>query len=283
MGLKISGAILDALVTSIQRHEATWKGLAGEIAAVAPPELAPRIGEISEQRQEDLTRLAREGPRALSLGSAELPTGQPSAIDEMEETASRMEQICGDVADYARRAFSSIEGSMTDSIQGMLEGTTSFKDGFIGIMNGIQSAFMRMISELIVRWIMFQALTGMGLNAGSLLGIGQATGAAGQAAMPIVDVGEGHAGGIVGITKWPVRRLHQGLKSDEFPAVLQRGELVIPKSQVQAGGSGGSAPTIVIQAIDTQTGAQFLMRNEKSLATVIGRIYRNNNPLRRQD
>jgi len=54
-----------------------------------------------------------------------------------------------------------------------------------------------------------------------------------------------HEGGIVGKTPSPIRavpagtfsgapRLHSGLSSDEFPAILQRGEIVLPR------GSGGS-------------------------------------------
>jgi hypothetical protein len=64
-----------------------------------------------------------------------------------------------------------------------------------------------------------------------------------------------HQGGIVGESLVPTRmmpalafagapRLHSGLASDEFPAILQRGEAVIPRNQVNTGSSGGGATTV---------------------------------------
>ncbi len=63
-----------------------------------------------------------------------------------------------------------------------------------------------------------------------------------------------HGGGLVGSTAFPVRgvspalfagapRLHNGLAADEFPAILQRGERVIPKG-------GGGAPNVSIQVVN---------------------------------
>ena len=63
-----------------------------------------------------------------------------------------------------------------------------------------------------------------------------------------------HGGGLVGRTAFPVRgvspglfagapRLHNGLAADEFPAILQRGERVIPKG-------GGGAPNVSIQVVN---------------------------------
>ena len=65
-----------------------------------------------------------------------------------------------------------------------------------------------------------------------------------------VPAGNYHTGGIVGrggmtrnvpaMAFAGAPRLHGGLMGDEFPAILQRGETVIPK------GGGGNAPTIII-------------------------------------
>ena len=50
-------------------------------------------------------------------------------------------------------------------------------------------------------------------------------------------------------------RLHSGLNPGEFPAILQQGEKVIPRSTVRRGGSGGGGNTYLGDvAIDVQTG-----------------------------
>jgi hypothetical protein len=62
-----------------------------------------------------------------------------------------------------------------------------------------------------------------------------------------------HAGGVIGVDSLPERmvpalamagakRYHEGLASDEIPAILQKGETVIPKG----GGGGGGGITVNI-------------------------------------
>jgi len=73
-----------------------------------------------------------------------------------------------------------------------------------------------------------------------------------------------HKGGIVGQVPRTRRvspaafldapRLHGGLRFDEYPAILQRGEEVIPRS-----GGGGAAPTIII---NNQTGQKMRLERE---------------------
>jgi hypothetical protein len=73
--------------------------------------------------------------------------------------------------------------------------------------------------------------------------------------------GEAHKGGIVGITPFKFRavpastfakapRLHSGLMSDEFPAILQRGEEVIPKG---GGNIGSKLDTLISILSQRQT------------------------------
>lgn len=86
-------------------------------------------------------------------------------------------------------------------------------------------------------------LTGLGF--GSFGGAGAAMGSAGGAAAVA------HRGGIMGVTPMPSRmvpasmfagapRLHDGLASDEFPAILQRGEQVHTKGQAAASKMSGA-------------------------------------------
>lgn len=59
-------------------------------------------------------------------------------------------------------------------------------------------------------------------------------------------------------------------------AMIHQGEAIIPASQ-NTGGGGGNQFNITIQAIDTQTGAQFLQSNARTIASVLSNQVRNMN------
>jgi hypothetical protein len=84
---------------------------------------------------------------------------------------------------------------------------------------------------------------------------------------------EAHRGGEVGVDAFPMRRLskaliaaaprlHSGLKPDEFPAVLQRGEEVIPRDEA----GGGGDVHITITTLDTRSMDQWVRKNQSLLA-----------------
>ena len=55
----------------------------------------------------------------------------------------------------------------------------------------------------------------------------------------------GHTGGVMGTGRFSsLPRFHSGLNADEYPAVLQRGEAVIPKGKIGALGGGNTSVTI---------------------------------------
>ena len=70
-------------------------------------------------------------------------------------------------------------------------------------------------------------------------------------------------------------RLHSGLGANEFPAILQGGEEVIPRNetgvtQIDAGGQqGGDNYTINIQALDSESFEEYLRRNPGALASAL--------------
>lgn len=70
-------------------------------------------------------------------------------------------------------------------------------------------------------------------------------------------------------------RLHGGLAPDEYPAILQRGETVIPKDQ-------GGAPTyhFHIMAADAQSFVQMVNRNPGAITAVVQRDIAGNGSLR---
>ncbi len=105
-----------------------------------------------------------------------------------------------------------------------------------------------------------------------------------------------HTGGVVGQTASPYRyvdpllfatapRLHTGLRSDEFPAILQRGETVTPKGQ--AAESKSAAPNVTFNVTNqssTQVEAQQTRVQFDGRRMLVGMVLkdrRNNGPLSR--
>jgi len=138
----------------------------------------------------------------------------------------------------------------------MINGGASWRDALKGFMTDIAQSFSKMASDMAARAIMTNI---MGSFGGFNFGGGQ-IGADVNPAMANVA----HGGGIIGYDDFPTRsvpsdvfadapRLHLG--TDEYPAILQRGEQVIPKDQVgNGGGLKSSAPSIIV---NNYTGQQF--------------------------
>lgn len=99
--------------------------------------------------------------------------------------------------------------------------------------------------------------------------------AAAAAAAAVLAFGSNIPGLAVGAWNLPsdmVARLHAG--ETVLPADFASGF----RAAVGGGGAGGGTYNITIQAIDTQTGAQFLKNNAKTIATALQGQARNFNP-----
>jgi len=95
-----------------------------------------------------------------------------------------------------------------------------------------------------------------------------------------------HQGGIVGQTSMPTilapsslfanaPRLHSGLARDEFPAILQKGETVIPRNQAEA-----SITNININAVDSKSFMDMVKRNPGAIITTVNQHLADGGPLR---
>jgi tape measure domain-containing protein len=131
-----------------------------------------------------------------------------------------------------------------------------FTDMMVEAPDQIGKAFRQMtagilqdIAKLTLRQSVVSPLVGalstaiMGIFGGTMAGGAGGNFSNGGSALASIK----HTGGIVGVTPSTMRpvdpalfhnapRFHQGLAPDEFPAILQRGEAVIPKNQVGRGG-----------------------------------------------
>jgi hypothetical protein len=134
-------------------------------------------------------------------------------------------------------------------------GTVSATEGFNNMSKNIQRALTEiMIKTLVVIPIMqqFNNLLKGGFGGFlDFLGEGPATGS--PAGLPVQAP---HSGGVIGTTPLPTRnihpayfdfapRLHSGLRADEMPAILQRGETVIPRGRSVGMGEGSKVNVVV--------------------------------------
>ncbi|HRE06727.1 MAG TPA: phage tail tape measure C-terminal domain-containing protein, partial [Opitutaceae bacterium] len=206
----------------------------------------------------------------MSIGGEDVtirPTvQQPSWLDDANRRAQQRSEtrlpaltVASPFDDGLRKALKELPNEF-ERIKNIGEGTAlSLKDNFgrftdmmVEAPDQIGKAFRQMtagilqdIAKLTLRQSVVSPLVGalstaiMGIFGGTMDGGAGGHFSNGGSALAAIK----HNGGVVGVTPSPMRpvptamfhnapRLHQGLAPDEFPAILQRGEAVIPKSRV---------------------------------------------------
>ncbi len=171
-------------------------------------------------------------------GADELRRTLPTAFDGGMQAANAFKDALQDVSDaFVDMAF---------------EGKASFSDLVTSMIKDMARLAMQQTTNSAISSI-FGLFTGV-FSGG--VGYDAALGKTGYGIVPFH-----HSGGVVGDPSTPskpvnmaifanAKRYHSGLASDEFPAILQRGETVIPR--------GGSAGGITINApvnVNVQSGA----------------------------
>jgi len=138
----------------------------------------------------------------------------------------------------------SMESAFSNAFTDMATGAKTFKEAFNDMANSIFNDMMRIAANQLAASLM----TSIG---GSVLWAGLNSRGT-VVTNDVVNTGRGiqaHSGGLVGVSSFPTRnvplntfsgapRLHGGLNSDEFPAILQSGERVIKRG----GGNNNQPP-----------------------------------------
>lgn len=198
-----------------------------------PDPLRARMG-----RQTDFTMM---GAFRSGMGDATKDLRRGDIWGGAEENLRRIREIGESTIHSLSNGF---EGFFEDLSAGTMSGAEAFKRMAASILKDINSILIRnMIAEPLA------------------MGIGAAFGFGGTAAK--IGAPVSHAGGIVGVTAGVTRmvdpglftgapRFHSGLAPDEFPAILQRGEAVIPKNQV--GGMAASGAVNITVNVDGSKG-----------------------------
>jgi tape measure domain-containing protein len=154
-------------------------------------------------------------------------------IKRIEEATVKMERMRA-IGTGTAQAINDGFGSFTDA---MIKGTDDIGEAFSSMTAGI----LRDIAQITARQLIATPIAGA--LSSVLGGVGGSFFGGAGAGTGTTTAGVKHTGGIVGQSSGISRtvssslfthapRFHNGLKHDEFPAILQKGEEVIPKNQV---------------------------------------------------
>ena len=215
--------------------------------------------ELIDQNEKTWEILARNQNADIASAVQELEKQHKKMIDLSQHTAEAMQDAMADL--------------FFDAMTGKLR---TLEDYF--------NAFYQSIAKMASQYLSQQ---GMGML---MKAVGSMGGGGSAADLPINTLANQpfHSGGIVGITGGAMRsipasyystapRLHSGLMPDEYPAILQKGEAVIPKGGSMGGGGGD---TYYISAMDTKSIVDALRRSG-AVPMLSEENIRGNGPLRR--
>jgi len=167
---------------------------------------------------------AEQAEKQYNIMRAPIIKLEKEQLEATERSAANQMRIYTDIA-------RGMAGEWSNAFDAMLFEGKKFADAMTDMLRSV----MRMVTQIIMYETIAKPI------------------AAGMMGMPVSEL---HLGGIVGQTSRTRRvpamafagapRLHGGFAGDEYPAILQRGEQVIPR-----GGGGGMAPTINVFNNDT--------------------------------
>lgn len=228
----------DQALLSVQKATVALQAQAATFGMAAGP-------AAEYQKQQELINVAQENLIALTPDVLKKIDAQAKAYGE---AAAQLEKM---------QAAATAEQFLAQSLYDAVAGAKSLSDAFGKLANSIAQA---VVQAALLGQGPLAGLMGTTSNSGGLLGslIGGLFGIGGPTFYGSTAGGQlYHSGGLVGSSSAPWRnvhpayfddapRLHGGLASDEFPAILQRGERVLSRSQVAGGGQGGTNINLII-------------------------------------
>jgi len=206
-----------------------------------------------------------------------------ASIKKIQEGATKWVEITKKTRRLIQTEFGDLFGSI---LQGEVK---SFGDFLLDYWKAMANSLGDILAEALVNSV-FGKQKDKGISFGDIFegimgmfgGGGGGVGVESGGFDPGGYYGQWHKGGIVGVSPAPVRavdpmafinakRYHSGLASDEIPAILQKGEQVIPKGQAQQSqpAQQSQAPqqtyNINIQAVDAKSFTELARRNPQAI------------------
>jgi len=228
-------------------------------------------GKIYKLYLDQIELLKGQALWKLTIGEIDNKTYE-TQIAKIEKMAEQYKRSFSPIGQAIKELQDLLSGSFSTFFQDAISGTKklgdAFKDLGRSIVDNLTQAFSDALSKIMVKWV---------------------TEVAAMAFM--------HSGGIVGQTatiKKPVDpavfigapRLHNGLKADEFPAILQKGETVLPKNTTVVQPQP-TAPNVEVNVINQvgdaevqQSGPRY--DGEKYVLDILLKAKRKGNPQMKQ-
>ena len=203
---------------------------------------------------------------ALKEQFAELPLAVKLADEQLASVESRYlsaGQQAGAVWEDARESLMNFPTGIGSAFESAIRGTESLSDAMLGLLQDI--------GAVVAKALIMRALFGGGEGGGLLGGlfgamheggpVGAFSGVRAVDPSVFANAPRYHSGGVA------------GLQPNEVPAILEAGEVVIPKDARRRGGgaepSTGDTYNITIQAADAQSFAKLLERGKGTLENLI--------------
>lgn len=225
-------------------------------------EITGRLDE-SLERSRDMYDFAEAAAIRYGEGTAEAA----AAVDEFRAKLEKLE-FMQKIAELAESMGDAFATAFDDMVWGAKSAGEAIENLTRALMRMIaQKMFLEPLAQSITSWMQpgLGAIFGFTKHAGGIAGAG----GPGRLLPAAVFAG--------------APRFHDGLMPNEVPAILERGEMVLPKELTEALGTGGGSKnvTIQVQAIDAAGTYRFLSQNKRAIASMLQSTMMENHPMRR--
>lgn len=247
-------AATNARLQALQTETEATQILMGAIGKSAAVTRAAKVEAKAHRIEQELTTAALQKQETLSARQTEAIRSQAQALAEATVKLEDFQDAQGRAQDAEEEANAKrleFQETLSSGITDLLFETGSVEDALKGMI--------LQLSRAIVQAQIFKAIQSASGGGGGFFGAvaGVVTGAT---STDTTTAARMHSGGSVGSAGQPISvpssnfinapRFHNGLKPDEFPAILQQGEEVIPKDQVGNRPQGGRDIVFNISAPD---------------------------------
>ena len=189
-------------------------------------------------------RAAKLADKQIEAGTATLETTVTRGLQKVSDSIGTWQtQVVKAIGDVSSALSNDISGGLSDILDGTKSVAQGFADMAVAVLKDIQSIILKLLIELAIQQLLGAfGYTTTGGGGGGYTRVAKAT--------PVY-----HDGGVVGQGSPSTRfvdaamflnapRFHNGLAPDEMPAILQRGETVIPRGQSSGSQAGGNTVNI---------------------------------------
>jgi tape measure domain-containing protein len=237
---------------------------------------------------QNFVKIARESNAMSGDKLAELDAMAQRITISVQNARANFSELDKTIADSVVNNGVQAFDSLAQSMAKVITGQASLADGFRGAAQAAGQFFAQLLKDLALAIIRTQILKALQAFGGAASSVGAAAGSA-------LSASGNHNGGIVGSNRTFTRkvdpiifagaqRFHNGglpgLKADEVPTILQKGEEVLrkndPRNVLNGGGNGGGdAPGFRVVLVDDRAKVPEAMASAEGDKVIVQSVKRN--------